>query len=84
MIIGLGMQVKVLALAPDATDVAMALFSGIFNLGIGAGALVGSQVSTHLSMAAIGYAGAIPALAALIWAVIIFRRWPVSLEEQPH
>jgi len=41
-------------------------------------------VSTHMSMAAIGYAGAIPALAALIWAVIIFRRWPVSLEEQPH
>lgn len=82
MIIGLGMQVKVLALAPDATDVAMSLFSGIFNIGIGAGALVGSQVSSHFSMAAIGYVGAVPALAALIWAVIIFRRWPVSLEEQ--
>lgn len=82
MIIGLGMQVKVLALAPDATDVAMSLFSGIFNLGIGAGALVGNQISLHVSMSAIGYLGAIPALIALIWSVLIFRRWPVAMEEQ--
>lgn len=82
MIIGLGMQVKVLALAPDATDVAMALFSGIFNIGIGAGALVGNQVSLHWSMSMIGYVGAVPAFAALIWSIIIFRRWPVTLEEQ--
>lgn len=84
MVIGLGMQVKVLALAPDATDVAMALFSGIFNIGIGAGALVGNQVSLHWSMSAIGYIGAIPACAALVWAVLIFRKWPVMLEEQSH
>lgn len=84
MVIGLGMQVKVLAMAPDATDVAMALFSGIFNIGIGAGALVGNQVSLHWSMSAIGYIGAIPACAALVWAVLIFRKWPVTLEEQPH
>ncbi|EAO1559834.1 sugar transporter [Salmonella enterica] len=84
MVIGLGMQVKVLALAPDATDVAMALFSGIFNIGIGAGALVGNQVSLHWSMSAIGYIGAIPACAALVWAVLIFRKWPVTQEEQPH
>ncbi|EPU0218293.1 sugar transporter [Enterobacter hormaechei] len=82
MIIGLGMQVKVLALAPDATDVAMSLFSGIFNLGIGAGALVGNQISLHISMSAIGYLGAIPALIALIWSVLIFRKWPVAMEEQ--
>ncbi|MGP6135401.1 sugar transporter [Enterobacter chuandaensis] len=82
MIIGLGMQVKVLALAPDATDVAMSLFSGIFNLGIGAGALVGNQISLHVSMSAIGYLGAIPALVALVWSVLIFRKWPVALEEQ--
>lgn len=82
MIIGLGMQVKVLALAPDATDVAMSLFSGIFNLGIGAGALVGNQVILHVSMSAIGYLGAIPALVALLWSVLIFRKWPVALEEQ--
>ncbi len=84
MMIGLGMQVKVLALAPDATDVAMSLFSGIFNIGIGAGALVGNQVSLHWSMADIGYVGAIPAFLALVWSVIIFRRWPVVLEEQPQ
>ncbi|WP_435953677.1 sugar transporter [Dryocola sp. BD626] len=84
MVIGLGMQVKVLALAPDATDVAMSLFSGIFNIGIGAGALLGNQVSLHLSMASIGWVGAVPAVAALIWSVLIFRRWPVALEEQPH
>ena len=82
MIIGLGMQVKVLSLAPDATDVAMSLFSGIFNLGIGAGALVGNQVSLHWSMANVGYVGALPALAALVWSVAIFRRWPTVLEEQ--
>ncbi|EPQ5625950.1 sugar transporter [Enterobacter hormaechei] len=82
MIIGLGMQVKVLALAPDATDVAMSLFSGIFNLGIGAGALVGNQISLHVSMSAIGYLGAIPALIALVWSVLIFRKWPVAMEEQ--
>lgn len=83
MLIALGMQVKVLALAPDATDVAMALFSGIFNIGIGAGALLGNVVSMNASMASVGYVGAIPAAAALIWATIVFRRWPVSLEEQP-
>ncbi|ADO48546.1 sugar transporter [[Enterobacter] lignolyticus] len=84
MMIGLGMQVKVLALAPDATDVAMSLFSGIFNIGIGAGALVGNQVSLHLSMADIGYVGAFPALAAFVWSVVIFRRWPAAKEAQPR
>lgn len=84
MIIGLGMQVKVLALAPDATDVAMSLFSGIFNIGIGAGALLGNQISLHFSMSSIGLVGAVPALAALVWSILIFRRWPVALEEQPQ
>ncbi|MEW7315043.1 sugar transporter [Buttiauxella gaviniae] len=82
MVITLGMQVKVLTLAPDATDVSMSLFSGIFNIGIGAGALVGNQVSLHYEMSSIGLVGAVPALFALVGSVLIFRRWPVSLEEQ--
>lgn len=75
MTIGLGMQVKVLAMAPDATDVAMSLYSSIFNIGIGAGALLGNQVSIHLSMANIGYIGAVLALASLMWCIFIFRRY---------
>ncbi|WP_038904636.1 sugar transporter [Dickeya zeae] len=64
--IGLAMQAKVLSLAPDASDVAMSIFSGLFNLGIGGGALLGSQVSLHLGMDKIGYVGAPLVLFALL------------------
>jgi len=76
MMIGLAMQVRVLSLAPDATDVAMSLFSGIYNIGIGAGALLGNQVSSHLHMSDVGNAGAILGLIALFWCLFIFRRYP--------
>jgi DHA1 family L-arabinose/isopropyl-beta-D-thiogalactopyranoside export protein-like MFS transporter len=76
MTIGLAMQVRVLSLAPDATDVAMSLFSGIYNIGIGAGALLGNQVSLHFKMADVGNVGALLGLLALFWCVFIFRRYP--------
>ena len=76
MMIGLGMQVRELSLAPDATDVAMSLMSGIYNIGIGAGALLGNQVSLHLSMAEVGNVGGMIGLVALLWCIYIFRRYP--------
>ncbi|MBJ7222093.1 MULTISPECIES: sugar transporter [unclassified Brenneria] len=79
MAIGLSMQVKVLTLAPDATDVAMSLFSGIYNIGIGAGALLGNQVITRLNLTEIGFIGAVLALIALAWCVFIFRRYAQAL-----
>ncbi|MFZ4831907.1 sugar transporter [Rouxiella sp. Mn2063] len=76
MMIVLLLQIRVLALASDATDVATSLFSGIFNIGIGAGALIGNQVSLHLHVANVGYAGGAIGCLALVWCIFIFRRYP--------
>ncbi len=78
MCIGLGMQVKVIDLSPDATDLAMSIFSGIFNIGIGAGALLGNQVIVHFGMTKIGYIGGTIGLIAFA-CVYLFKRYSESL-----
>lgn len=79
--IGLSMQVKVLSMAHDATDVAMSLLSGIINIAIGGGALIGSQVSLELNMADIGFVGGAFALIALGLAVYTLRRYGKQFAE---
>lgn len=62
---GLAMQAWVLRLASDATDVAMSLFSGIYNVGIGLGALLGNQIAGHAGLSQIGVYGAAMGLAGV-------------------
>lgn len=63
-------QDNVMRFAPEeATSVAMSIFSGIFNLGIGSGAYIGGVVVTHLSLGSIGYAGGAIGLLAAFYCV---------------
>ena len=52
-IFNLVFQSEIIRLAPEATAIAMSVYSGIYNVGIGAGALVGGFVCTHASIARI-------------------------------
>ena len=68
----LAYQTRVLVCAPDAADIAVSLYSGIFNIGIGGGALIGSQVFAHGGVEYIGYAGMVFVLLAAVLALLPF------------
>lgn len=58
----------------EATSIAMSIFSGIFNLGIGCGAYIGGLVVSNTSVSCIGYAGGfIGILASLYCALRLFQ-----------
>lgn len=60
-------QASIIKHAPEeATSIAMSIFSGIFNFGIGTGAFIGGAVCTHLTLGTIGVVGGLIALAAAL------------------
>ena len=77
MCFGLVLQSRVLALAPDATDVAMSLFSATYNIGIGGGALLGRVVTVGMGLGQIGYVGGGLALAGLLLCALTTYRYGV-------
>src|SRR5690606_5435694 len=70
----LALQSRVLRIAEDATDVAMSLFSGLYNLGIGAGALRGSQVTRQLGTANVSSVGGMLGLGGRLICPTALRR----------
>ena len=63
----LSFQSKVMQLAPEGTAVAMSIYSGIYNVGIGAGALVGGSVCDGPGLQYVGCIGGGIALTAAIY-----------------
>jgi multidrug resistance protein len=76
MCLGLILQMRVLLLTRDVPDVAMSIYSALFNVGIGAGALLGGLVASHLGLRYIGISGGLLALAGLGWRGFAMKRFP--------
>ncbi len=69
------LQAEVIKCSPDdASPVAMSIYSGIFNLGIGSGTAIGGAASVGLGMGIVGYVGcAFVAISCLLCAVVLPR-----------
>ena len=65
-------QAEIINVSSDEEEtVAMAFFSGIFNFGIGTGALLGGQVVNTLGIASVFYAGGIIGMVSILFCLVV-------------
>ena len=72
-VLGLLFQSRVLEIASHSADIATSIYSGIFNVGIGSGAFIGSLVYNNLGLNMTGYAGAAFFLATVLVSIYSAR-----------
>lgn len=68
-------QSQTIACVPDASAVAMSIFSGIYNVGIGSGAFIGGMVCESLGVDFVGFVGGGVAFVACMYYV---RKMPFA------
>lgn len=69
------MQGETIYVAPqNASAIAMAIYSGIYNFGIGAGSWIGGVVTDYHQLQSIGYIGGTLGIIALLFCVFVFVR----------
>lgn len=63
----ISLQSCIIDYSPFGTAIAMSIYSGIYNVGIGAGALVGGIVCSHIGILFVGYVGGAVSLVSALF-----------------
>jgi len=62
-------QTKIIQFEPRAATIAMAVYSGVYNLGISSGTSIGSSVYSYISISYVGYIGGAIGLVASVYCI---------------
>ena len=66
----ISLQSCIIDYSPFGTAIAMSIYSGIYNVGIGAGALVGGIVCSHIGIPFVGYVGGSVSLVSALFLLL--------------
>ena len=66
----ISLQSCIIEYSPFGTAIAMSIYSGIYNVGIGAGALVGGNVCSYMGISNIGFVGGAIGLVASAYCIL--------------